>query len=71
VAMHDRAWIGIDFVSHASAQAASSQHGVSREIRLRASLLATNAKRLRKGAKRRSNPFFLGAARWIASLRSQ
>jgi hypothetical protein len=24
-----------------------------------------------RGAKRRSNPFFLSAARWIASLRSQ
>jgi hypothetical protein len=33
------------------------------------SLPATNAKRLRKGAQRRSNPFFLEA--WIASLRSQ
>jgi hypothetical protein len=33
------------------------------------SLPATNAKRLRKGAQRRSNPFFLVA--WIASLRSQ
>jgi hypothetical protein len=32
------------------------------------SLPAANAKRLRKGAKRRSNPFFLSAARWIASL---
>jgi hypothetical protein len=31
------------------------------------SLPATNAKRLRKGAKRRSNPFFLFVARWIAS----
>jgi hypothetical protein len=35
------------------------------------SLPATNAKRLRKGAKRRSNPVFLFAVRWIASLRSQ
>src|SRR5204863_9868012 len=35
-----------------------------------ASLPATNAKRLRKGAKRRSNPYFL-VARWIASLHSQ
>src|SRR6266516_2071375 len=34
------------------------------------SLPATNAKRLRKGAKRRSNPHFL-VATWIASLRSQ
>jgi hypothetical protein len=34
------------------------------------SLPATNAKRLRKGAERRSNPCFLFAARWIASLRS-
>ena len=34
------------------------------------SLPATNAKRLRKGAKRRSNPFS-SAWRWIASLRSQ
>jgi hypothetical protein len=31
------------------------------------SLPATNAKRLRKGAKRRSNPFFLYIATWIAS----
>ena len=35
------------------------------------SLLATNAKRLRKGAKRRSNPCFHLPALWIASLRSQ
>jgi hypothetical protein len=32
------------------------------------SLPATNAKRLRKGAERRSNPFFLCASPWIASL---
>jgi hypothetical protein len=32
------------------------------------SLPATNAKRLRKGVKRRSNPFFLHASKWIASL---
>jgi hypothetical protein len=35
------------------------------------SLPATNAKRLCKGAKRRSNPFFLEVESWIASLRSQ
>jgi len=35
------------------------------------SLPATNAKRLRKGAKRRGNPLIRYAARWIASLRSQ
>jgi hypothetical protein len=34
-------------------------------------LPATNAKRLRKGAKRRSNPSIRYAALWIASLRSQ
>jgi hypothetical protein len=34
-------------------------------------LPATNAKRLRKGAKRRSNLFFLSVVGWIASLRSQ
>jgi hypothetical protein len=34
------------------------------------SLPATNAKRLRKGAQRRSNPAFFDAS-WIASLRSQ
>src|SRR5882762_5636939 len=37
--------------------------------RVTPSLPATNAKRLRKGAQRRSNPFFLVA--WIASPRSQ
>ena len=35
------------------------------------SLPATNAKRLRKGAKRRSNPSIALAVPWIASLRSQ
>jgi hypothetical protein len=36
------------------------------------SLPATNAKRLRKEAKRRSNPAFRFVAQhWIASLRSQ
>jgi hypothetical protein len=35
------------------------------------SLPATNAKRWRKGAERRSNPSIDPAERWIASLRSQ
>jgi hypothetical protein len=34
-------------------------------------LPATNAKRLRTGAQRRSSLFFLSAVRWIASLHSQ
>jgi hypothetical protein len=37
----------------------------------RPSLPATNAERLCKGAKRRSNPSIRYAAPWIASLRSQ
>src|SRR5258708_37550811 len=41
VAMHDRPGIGINFVSDVSAQAASVEHGASRDFRLQ----------IRKGAK--------------------
>jgi hypothetical protein len=60
------AWIA----SRSLSSGAHSRDPVARnDGEVPSSLPATNAKRLRKGAQRRSNPFFLVA--WIASLRSQ
>jgi len=40
-------------------------------LRMRKSVAMLQKNSSLQGAKRRSNPFFLCAARWIASLRSQ
>ena len=48
-----------------------SAGAASERYRVVSSLPATNATRLRKGARRRSNPSIRYAVRWIASLRSQ
>src|SRR6185295_14751615 len=53
VAMNDRSGIGIDFVRHASAQAVSSKHGVSYQIRFQGVFASA--------AKQSTSPF---AARW-------
>ena len=55
----------------ASLEAAVKKGSGSKSTTSESSLPATNAKRLRKGAKRRSNPCYPRADSWIASLRSQ